>query len=159
WNGVGTQTLQSEQVAGVRVLNAHRAVVMVLARVNGHLIEIGVPIYAGGGGMVVSGQPALIPPPVQAVPPAQRVGPAGLAAGRALEKTLPAFCRAYASGNALQLSKFGARGDQVPGLGGVVTFGGIRRLSVPVSAGPVRMITVPAPWLTGSPRPATATTH
>jgi len=159
WNGVGTQMLQSEQVAGVRVLNGHRAVVMVLARVNGHLIEIGVPIYAGGGGMVVSGQPAMIPPPVQAVPPAARVGPADLAARRSLDQMLPAFFRAYASGNALRLSKFAVPGDPVTGLGGVVRFGGIRRLSVPLSAGPVRMITVTVTWLTASPRPATATTH
>jgi len=159
WNGVGMQTLQSEQVAGVRLLNAHRAVVMLLARVNGHLIEIGVPIYARGGGMVVSGQPALIPPPVQAVPPQQHIGPADLAARRSLEKMLPAFFRAYASGNALQLSKFAAPGDPITGLGGVVTFGRIRRLSVPAAAGPVRRITVTVTWLTESPRPPTARTH
>jgi hypothetical protein len=159
WNGVGRQTLESEQVAGIRVLNAHRAVVMLLARVNGHLIEIGVPIYAGGGGMVVSGQPAMIPPPVQAVPPQQHVGPADLAARRSLEKMLPAFFRAYASGNALQLGKFTVRGNPITGLGGVVRFAGIRRLSVPAAAGPVRTIAVTVTWLTGSPRPATAGRH
>ena len=159
WNGAGTQALQSEQVAGVRVLNAHRAVVMLLARVNGHLIEIGVPIYAGGGGMVVSGQPALIPPPVQAVPSQLPIGPTDLAAWRSLEKMLPAFFRAYASGNALQLGKFAVRGDPITGLGGVVTFGGIRRLSVPTATGPARRITVTVTWLTGSPRPSTARTH
>jgi hypothetical protein len=159
WNGAGTQTLQSEQVAGIRVLSAHRAVVMLLARVNGHLIEIGVPIYAGGGGMVVTGQPALVPPPVQAVPPQQPIGPADLAARRSLEKLLPAFFRAYASGNALQLGKFAVRGDPITGLGGVVRFGGIRRLSVPTAAGPVRRSRVTVTWLTGSPRPSTATTH
>jgi hypothetical protein len=159
WNGAGTQTLQSEQVAGIRVLDAHRAVVMLLARVNGHLIEIGVPIYAGGGGMVVSGQPAMIPPPVQAVPPQQTAGPPDLAAGRSLARMLPAFFRAYASGNALQLSRFAVRGHPITGLGGVVKFGGIRRLSVPAAAGPVRRITVTVMWRTGSPRPATARTH
>src|SRR5262249_53662789 len=46
WNGAAARSLQSEQVAGVRVMSAHRAVVTLLARVNGDLVELGVPIYA-----------------------------------------------------------------------------------------------------------------
>jgi hypothetical protein len=38
WNGTGTLTMQSEEVAGVAVQDAHHAVVTVLARVNGGLM-------------------------------------------------------------------------------------------------------------------------
>ena len=39
------------------------AVVTLLAKVNGHLMELGVPIYATAAGLVVSGEPAWLPPP------------------------------------------------------------------------------------------------
>jgi conjugative transposon protein TcpC len=157
--GAGTLTLQSEQVAGVRVVNAHRAVVMLLARVNGNLLELAVPVYASDGGLVVSGQPGLFPPPIQAIPPQRASGPADLAARRSLGALLPAFFRAYASGNALELGKFAAHGAAITGLGGVVEFGGIRRLFVPAVAGPVRRITVTVMWRTGGAPPPAAATH
>ena len=153
WNGAGAQTLQSEQVAGVRVLSPHRAVVRLLARVDGHLFELGVPIYAGAGGLVVSGQPSLLPPPLQVVPPHLAGGRADLAAKQSLAKMLPGFFRAYASGNALQLSRFAVHRVPLTGLGGVVTFGGIRRLSLVAVAGPARRIIVTITWLTSSVRP------
>ena len=159
WNGGGTQTLQSEQVAGVRVLNAHRAVVLLLARVNGNLLELAVPIYASAGGLAVSGQPGLFPPPIQAIPPQRASGPADLAARRSLGQVLPAFFRAYASGNSLQLGTFTAHGAPITGLGGVVSFAGIRRLFVPAAAGLVRRIVVTVMWRTGSARPPAAATH
>jgi len=157
WDGAGTQTLQSEQVAGVRVVSPHRAVVMLLARVDRHLFEIGVPVYAGGGGLVVSGQPALFPPPLQVVPPHLASGAGDLAAKQSIAKMLPGFFRAYASGNSLQLSKFSAHRVPPTGLGGVVTFGGIRRLSVPAAAGQARRIIVTVTWQTDSAHPPTAT--
>ena len=157
WNGVGTQTLQSEQVAGVRVLSPHRAVVTLLARVNGNLVEIGVPIYAAGGGLVVSGHPALFPPPTQVVPPASASAPDDLAAKQSLLVMLPAFFRAYASGDALQLGRFAVPGDPLIGLGGVVTFGGISHLSAPAAAGQVRQVTVAVVWRAGGTPPAATT--
>jgi hypothetical protein len=157
WNGAGTQTLESEQVAWVRVQSPHRAVVMLLARVSGKLLELAVPVYANGHGMVVSGQPGLFPPPIQAIPPQRASGPANLAARRSLGALLPAFFRAYASGNTLELAKFTAHGAAVTGLGGVVQFGGIRRLFVPAVVGPVKRITVTVMWRTGSARPPAAT--
>jgi hypothetical protein len=154
WNSAGAQTLQSEQVAGVRVLSPHRAVVTLLARVDGHLFELGVPIYAGGGGLVVSGQPSLLPPPLQVVPPHLAGGQADLAAKQSLAKMLPGFFRAYASGNALQLSRFAVNRVPLTGLGGVVTFGGVRRLSVVAVAGRARRIIVTVTWLASSVRPS-----
>ncbi len=156
WNGVGTQTLQSEQVAGVRVLSPHRAIVTLLARVSGHLVEIGVPIFAAGGGLVVSGHPALLPPPSQVVPQASASPPEDLAAKQALLVMLPGFFRAYASGDALQLGRFTVAGDPLTGLGDVVTFGGISHLSVPTAAGRARQVTVAVVWRIGSTSAAAA---
>jgi Conjugative transposon protein TcpC len=58
WNGSGSLQLQSEQVASVAVSDAHHAVVTLLARVNGQLMELGVPVYYSGGALAVSGEPA-----------------------------------------------------------------------------------------------------
>ena len=66
WNGVGTQRLVDEQVAGVSVTGSHSAVVTLLARLgNGRLIELGVPVYAAHSAMIVSGNPALLAGPGQ----------------------------------------------------------------------------------------------
>jgi hypothetical protein len=158
WNGAGTQTLQSEQFAGIRVLSPHRAVVMLLARVNGNLIEIGVPIFASGGGMIVSGQPALLARPPQAVPPAAANVAQDQAAKASLAQVLPAFFRAYGTGDSLQLRRFTVAGHPLTGLGGVVTFEGIRRLSVPAGAGSARQIVVTVSWQTAGPPPVASKT-
>ena len=70
WNGGGSLTLQSEQVAGVRVEDAQHAVVTLLARVNGKMMELGVPVYAAAGGLGISGEPAWLPAPKPVAPPA-----------------------------------------------------------------------------------------
>jgi len=146
WNGTGTQTLQSEQVAGVRVLSAHQAIVTLLARVSGNLIELGVPVYAADGGLVVSGHPALLPPPPQVAPPTPARAPTDLAARTALARMLPAFFKAYASGDALRLGRFVAPGDHLTGLAGIVTFGRLSQLSVPAATGATRQVTVGVVW-------------
>ncbi|HET9898199.1 MAG TPA: conjugal transfer protein [Streptosporangiaceae bacterium] len=152
WNGSGSQTVQSVQVAGVDVRGARSAVVDLLALANGHLIEIGVPVYYSGGGLVVSGQPALLPPPVAAVPPAlaQRAADPGTA--RALGALLPKFFRAFARGNTAKLGTFAAPGTQLTGLNGEVAFGGIVTIGVPAGGQPAsgtggRAITVTVAWL------------
>jgi len=155
WTGAGAQWVVSEHVAGVRAVSAHRAVVTLLAQVSsGRLIELGVPVYASGGGMVVSGQPALLPAPRQAAPaPAALVRP-DAAAAKELGAVLPAFLRAYASGDRASLSKLTAGGARISGLGGSVTFDGIVRLAVPAAAGPgaaIRNVTVMVRWRTVSP--------
>ena len=58
WNGTGQLNLQAEQVAGITVQDPRHAVVMLLALVNGQLMQLGVPIAASGTGVVVSGEPA-----------------------------------------------------------------------------------------------------
>jgi hypothetical protein len=151
WNGAAAGTLQSEHVAGIRVVSAHRAVVTLLARVSGHLIELGVPIYAAKGGLVVSGYPALLPAPVQVAPPGPATVGTDRPAARSLARRLPAFFRAFASGDVLSLSEFTARPGSISGLGGAVSFGSISRLSVRASAGPVKLVTVTVVWRVGAP--------
>lgn len=150
WNGAGTRTLQSEQVAGIRVADKHRAVVTLLARVNGALVELAVPIYAKGHGMVVSGYPALLSAPAQVAPPHRGRGRSDRAATRSLSVLLPAFFRAYASGAPARLGIFTAGRRSLHGLGGAVRFSGISRLSVPAATGPARHLTVTVIWKVGT---------
>ena len=53
--------LQSTEVAGVDVRSSDTAVVTLMSTVNGQLMELGVPLYAANGGLVVSGQPPGFP--------------------------------------------------------------------------------------------------
>lgn len=146
WNSAGTLTLQSEQVAGIDVRSANTAVVTLLAMVNGHLIELGVPLYSSGGGLVVSGEPALLPAPSQASLPNTPAVSSDQAAQSALSSQLPAFFRAYASGDQGTLGHFLAPGVSVSGLGGAVSFGSIASLTVP-QGGATRDITVTVNWV------------
>jgi hypothetical protein len=146
WNGAGTETLQSEQVASVQVLGAHTAIVTLLALVNkGQLIELGVPIYTANGAMVVSGEPALLPAPRRAVPPQAVAGNSDQSAVTELTTQLAPFFRAYASGGQATLSRFLTSGAQVTGLGGAVTLGSIQSVTAPFG-GATRNITVVVVW-------------
>ena len=145
WNRAGSMTLDSAQVAGVDVRDSHHAVVLVLAQVNGKLMELGVPVYATAGGLVVSSQPAWLPAPAKAVAPAGVAGQSDPAAQAALQAQLPAFFTAYASGNATTLRRFLAPGASVTPLGGAVTFSSISSLYVPIG-GDTRPIIVSVTW-------------
>jgi len=156
WNGSGSQTVQSVQSAGVDVRSAHSAVVSLLALANGRLIELSVPVYYADGGLVVSGQPALVAPPVGIVPPAGPKVALDRPVQQTLSRLLPAFFRAYASGPSSQLAAFAAPGARLSGLGGEVGFGSIVNLSVPATASPansavsngaVMSVTVTVAWL------------
>jgi hypothetical protein len=151
WNGAGTQRLQGEQVASVAVQDSNHAVITLLATVNGHLLELGVPIYAAGNGLVVSGEPALLPPPARVTPP-EPAGPASDPDTQAaLSSQLPAFFQAYGSGDEVTLGRFLAPGARLTGLGGLVRFGSIAQLSVPVG-GATRHVVVTVVWrLPGQP--------
>lgn len=154
WNGNGSQTVQSVELAGVDVRGAHAAVVSLLALANGRLIELGVPVYYSDGGLVVSGQPALTAPPAGLAPPAGPKVTQDLALRQTLSGLLPGFFRAYASGASSQLAAFEAPGTRISGLGGEVGFGGLVSVSVPaaspVSNGAIRNITVTVAWLPAS---------
>jgi hypothetical protein len=125
--------------------------------VNGQLMELGVPLYASGGGLVVSAEPAWLPaPPVAALPSAPQASSDQAAKG-ALTSQLPGFFQAFASGDQTALARYLAPGASISGLGGAVGFGGITSLQVP-QGGATRDITVTVDWTlpqqagTGAPR-------
>ncbi len=146
WNGVGQVNLQALQVAGIKVQDPQHAVVTLLALISGQLTELGVPVAAGGGGLVVTGEPAWLPAPQQILPPATAAprAPDKVAQGQLMNE-LPAFFQAYASGDNVALNRFLAPGVSLTGLGGAVTFDSISALRVP-AGGTTRQITVTVIW-------------
>jgi len=155
WNGTGSLKLQSDQVAGIEVRDAQHAVVTLLARVNGQMMELGVPIYASGSGMVVNGQPAWLAAPTRVSPPAPAAANSDTAAQNALQAQLPAFFQAYASGEPATLTRFLVHGVTITGLGGAVTYSSISSLYVP-PGGDTRQITVSVVWQIPAPNGGSA---
>lgn len=153
WNGSGSLTLESDQVAGIDVRDAQHAVVTLLAQVNGHMMELGVPIYTSGSGMVVNGEPAWLAAPTRLSPPAPAGASPDAAAQNALQAQLPAFFRAYASGDSATMTRFLVHGVTVTGLGGAVTYSSIAALYVPTGGG-TRQITVSVVWQIPAPKAA-----
>ena len=145
WNGVGQLSLQSEQVAGIAVQGPQHAVVTLLALVNGQLMELGVPVAASGGTVVVDGDPAWLPPPAPIALPSPAPGRSDLAAQGQLMNELPAFFQAYANGGSAALNRFLAPGTRMTGLAGTVAFDSIAGLHVP-PGGTTRQITVSVIW-------------
>ena len=145
WNGGGSLTLQSEEVAGVRVRDSQHAVVTLLARVNGNMMELGVPVYAAAGGLGISGEPAWLAAPKSAVTPAPPSANTDNATESELMPQLRAFFSAYASGDQSTLGRFLAPGTSVTGLGGNVIFGSVTGVTVPVG-GNVRHIVTTVVW-------------
>lgn len=157
WNGGGSLSLQSEQVAGVRVQDAHHATVTLLAKVNGKLMELGVPVYAKAGRMVISGEPAWLAAPETVTPPASQPVNSDDATQSALLRQLPAFFAAYASGDQSTLGRFLAPGTTVTGLGGSVAFGSVTEVTTP-AGGNTRHIVATVVWeIPGQPGKAART--
>jgi hypothetical protein len=148
YDGKGTQTLQSEQVAATHVTSAHAAVITLLAEVNGKLIELGVPIYSSGGAMVVSGKPALLPPPAKATIPATHAQPGDRVTEAELARRLPTFFRAFAGSDVVRSPSLISGPGEIGGLNGMVTFDGIAAVNAPVAGGTTRHITVTVIWST-----------
>jgi hypothetical protein len=146
WAGKGTSQLDDEQVAGIDVRSAQRAVVTLLASVNGKMLELGVPLYASGGGIVVSGEPAVLAAPTTLSPPVTQPVSSDPAAQHALSNQLIGFFEAYASGDQTTLNRFLAPGVSLNGLDGALSFGSIASISVP-PGGATRDITVTVNWV------------
>jgi hypothetical protein len=145
WNGSGSLQLQSEHVAGVAVQDAHHAVVMLLARVNGQLMELGVPVYYAKGALAVSGKPAWLPAPARAAVPTPSATSSDAATQSDLTRQLPAFFEAYASGDQATLGRFLAPGTTVTGLGGQLAFGSLAGVTVP-AGGDTRHVGATVVW-------------
>jgi len=156
--GSTTMQLQSESVAGIDVRTAQSAVVSLLTTINGRLMEFGVPVYAAGGGIVISGLPGLLSAPLMVGLPQGQQGPSDSQATSQLQQQLPAFFSAYANGNSADLSRYLAPGASVTGLGGEVTFGNIVSLHVP-TGGATRDITVTVNWQLAAQQGGFATTY
>jgi hypothetical protein len=145
WDGAGQMIVQSEQVAGITVQDRQHAVVTLLATVNGQLMELGVPVIASGGSVVVAGEPAWLPAPAQiSQAPAPGGGSDPVAQGELMTE-LPAFFQAYANGDSAALRRFAAPGASLTGLGGAVAFDSITSLHVP-PGGAMRQISVTVIW-------------
>ena len=145
WNGAGTLQLQSEQVADVAVHDANHAVVTLLARVNGQLMELGVPVYYSGGALAVSGQPAWLPAPAKAAVPTPSATTSDAATQSELTNQLPAFFEAYGSGDQATLGRFLAPGTTVTGLDGQLAFRSLTGVTVP-AGGDTRNIVATVVW-------------
>jgi Conjugative transposon protein TcpC len=145
WNGTGSEQLQSEQVAGTDVRDASHAVVTLLAKVNGRLMELGVPIYATHAGLAVSGEPAWLAAPSGVSVPSSSGAASDSATQAVLMNQLPSFFQAYGSGNQVTLGRFLAPGASVSGLGGAVAFKSITSVSVP-PGGSTRHIAATVLW-------------
>jgi hypothetical protein len=145
WNGAGSVRLQSEQVASITVQDSQHAVVSLLADVSGQLMELGVPVYAAGSGVVVSGAPAWLPAPQAISPPSPAAMSSDPVAQGELMNQLPAFFQAFANGGSAALRPFLAPGVSLSGLGGSVAFDSIQNLAVP-PGGSARDITVTVVW-------------
>lgn len=146
WNGAGEMRLQSAQVAGVDVRDANNAVVTLLARANGKWLQLAVPVYAKDGRFVVSGRPAILPPPARAEPP-----PAAAAVERdvgletELRQVLTGFFKAYGDGDTVALSRFSDRGS-ITSLAGTVTFSQLGEVNAPRGEADERKITAMVVW-------------
>lgn len=160
WNGTGTWTRGSEQVAGIDARNAHAAVVMVLDTPNWHLIELGVPPHLSCSQLVVSGESDWLPAPSAASPP--QAASSDPAPQSAPSSQMPGFFQAYASGDQATLNRFLARVTWVGGLGGAVGFGSIASLTV-LRGGTTRDITMTVNWMlygqVSPPAPQLAATY
>jgi hypothetical protein len=118
----------------------------VLAQANGRWLQLAVPVYAKDGRFVVSGEPALLPPPVRAQLPSQ---PAGIDRDTGLEnelqQTLVGFFKAYGSGDTVNLSRF-SDDKSVTGLAGAVTLGQLKEVNAPRGAADQRDIRATVAW-------------
>ncbi|MBO2446869.1 conjugal transfer protein [Actinomadura barringtoniae] len=145
WNGVGALQVQSVQVAGVDARDANNAVVTVLARATDRWFRLSVPIYTKNGAMVVSSQPALLPPPTKATLPQSGVTDRDQALESELQGALGPFFQAYAQNNQSSLSRF-ADGVTITGLANSVTFAQVKEVVAPKGPAGERTITATVAW-------------
>ncbi|WP_328593967.1 conjugal transfer protein [Actinomadura macrotermitis] len=146
WNGVGALQVQSVQVAGVDARDANNATVIVLARNQDKWLRLAVPVYADkNGALVISGRPALLPPPTKAALPDSGVRDRDSALEGELTPVLGLFFQAYAGGDQAALSRF-ADGTTIPGLAGTVTFSQVRQVVAPRGDAGARTVTATVAW-------------
>ncbi|MGI5167379.1 conjugal transfer protein [Spirillospora sp. CA-253888] len=145
WNGVGQLAVQSVQVAGVEVHDANNASVTILARSQDKWLRLNVPVFAKDGALVISGRPALLPPPTKATLPQQGVRDRDAALESVLQPMLGTFFQAYAKSDQATLSRYAA-GPALPGLAESVNYVAVRGVVAPKGAADARTVTVTVAW-------------
>ncbi|MFC0037887.1 conjugal transfer protein [Actinomadura rayongensis] len=146
WNGIGKLQVQSVQVAGVDARDDHNGTVTLLARSQDKWFRLAVPVYAASAdAMVVSGRPALLPPPGRATLPTTGVRDRDTALEDELTPVLAKFFPAYAQSDQASLSRFAA-GPALTGLNGSVTFVQVRGVIAPKGQPGERVVTATVAW-------------
>ncbi|KAB2343948.1 conjugal transfer protein [Actinomadura rudentiformis] len=145
WNGVGTLQVNSVQVAGVDARDANNAIVTVLARSQDKWLRLAVPVYAKDGALVISGRPALLPPPTRATLPQAGVRDRDQALETELKAVLGPFFQAYAQGDPAALARY-ADGKALSGLAGAVTFFQVKEVVAPKGPAGERTVTATVAW-------------
>ncbi len=146
WNGQGTLRFRTAHVAGVDVRDATHGVVTLAVQVSGQWMRLAVPVYAAGDGMVVSGQPALLPSPPQSPLPQSPQGPTDEKVAAELRRQLPGFFQAYAGGGTESLARYLAPGVSLTGFSGAMRFVSLDEVVVPASNAPIRRVTATVTW-------------
>ncbi|MDL4772239.1 conjugal transfer protein [Actinomadura xylanilytica] len=145
WNRVGQLQMQSVQVAGVDARDANNATVTLLARNADKWFRLAVPVYAKNGSLVISGRPALLPPPTKAALPQGGVRDRDTALEGELQPFLGTFFQAYAHGDQTVLSRF-SDGTAIGGLADSVTFVKVSEVIAPKGAVGERTVTATVAW-------------
>ncbi|RAY14395.1 conjugal transfer protein [Actinomadura craniellae] len=145
WNRAGQLQVQSVQVAGVEARDANNAIVMLLARAGDKWLQLAVPVYARNGALVISGRPALLPPPGRATPPQPPNRERDTALEGELQTTLGPFFQAYSRSDQPSLDRFAER-PGITGLGNTVTFIAVKEVIAPQGGADERKITATVTW-------------
>lgn len=131
WDGKGKQVAVNSVPVSVDVRSPTVAVVTVAVEVTGpRWLHLAVPVAADENGLVVLEQPALVPGPRAAEPPA--VPDTGSDAKLSVEvrPVLEAFFRAFAGGSESDLAYYMTPGRRLVGLGGTVALDGLTEVVV-----------------------------
>jgi hypothetical protein len=147
WDGAGALGVQGVQVAGVDARDTNNGVVTLLVKASPQWLQFAVPVYAHGGKLVISGKPALLPPPPHADLPQQPARDSDADLVNQVTSTLIGFFTAYATGSS-DLSRYSLPGGSVPstGLGGAVSFVQMGDVYAPKGPADQRVLAVTVTW-------------
>jgi hypothetical protein len=145
WNGKGHMELQSAQVAEVDVRDANNASVVILAQAGDRQFRVAVPVYTKDGAFVISGRPAMLPPPARAIPPEAASITRDNDLEAELQETLGGFFRAYGSGDTVSLKRFSDNAS-ITSLNGTLTFFALKEIVAPTGSDTSRQVTTTVVW-------------
>ncbi|GAA0942046.1 conjugal transfer protein [Nonomuraea longicatena] len=150
WDGFGKLGAVGIQSYGVEVVDTQNAVASVIFQTGTRRLLLSVPVYYSGEEgrqFVVSGHPALLPAPSAAALPQVAAPERDDAAAGELKPQLEGFFKDYASGDTQGLQRYQAPDVELPNLGGALTFGQLKSVSVPVGGAAERVVEVVVEWV------------